>query len=158
MAAGPSSSVYRSACWAYSVAGGTSSSRGVSVNRVIRGTPVGGTPIGRAGRWKGCEGSGETEGRKVGALPPFRPRRVLRPYHQLSTLNDLPIPRQDDEALGLERVIVGRVLAGLERDGRAHFGRLERADLTQREPHGASGVAGLIHHQDPAAPDRGGRP
>src|SRR3954471_17773054 len=89
--------------------------------------------------------------------PASEPRCVVRAHDQLAALDDLPVPGQDDEVLGLESVEVGRVVAGLEGDGALHLRWLERPHLAQRELHGAPRVARLIHHQDAASPDRGGR-
>jgi hypothetical protein len=88
----------------------------------------------------------------------IEPRGVIGADDQLAVRDDLAIPGQDDEVVGLEGVEVGLVVAGAEGDGGARFGRPQGAHLAQGELHGAAGVAGLVHDEHAAAPDGGGRP
>src|ERR1700694_5453179 len=74
-------------------------------------------------------------------------RGVVGPHDDLPALDDLPVPGQDDEIVGLKGMKVRRVVSGLERNRAPHLGRLESSNLAQGELHRAPGITGLIHYQ-----------
>src|SRR6266487_4782603 len=83
---------------------------------------------------------------------------VVRPHHDLPVDDDVAVPGEDDEVIGLERGEVGRVSAGAERDCRLHGGGLELAHRVQGDFHRVPGIARLVHDQHALSGDEAGRP
>src|SRR2546422_721956 len=119
--------VYRSGCWAIRAPVGRS-----AIARDIR-CRIGGSE-GEDAPWTGRYSRRlETNGREL------EPLGVIRSDDELPVLDNLPIPGEDDEVFGLKRVEVGGVIAGLERHRASHLGRLQRANLAERQLHPAAG-------------------
>src|SRR2546430_2672775 len=103
-----------------------------------------------SGQAPGCAGRSTAEFLEL--------RGVVGPHDDLPVDDDLTVPGENDEVVGLERVEVRPELAGPERDGRLHGGGLQLAHGVEGELHGGPRVAGLIHDQHPPAGHEARRP